>query len=139
MAIGGKAAILLAAVMLCGCSSAGLKTYPVKGKVQIKDGDVALLTGGHIELKHDSDETLRPSGKITPDGDFAMETLHQGRVLPGAPEGSYKARIVLGDESDPGVPKRKRDPVHRKFLDFETSGLSLKVPSGDYNVSLSQK
>jgi len=122
-----------------GCSRPSVKTYPVTGKVQITDGDTSLLAGSHVELMHETDQALRPTGKITPSGDFKIETLYQGRILPGAPEGTYKARIILGDESDEGVPKRKGDPIHRRYFDFQTSGLTAKVPSGDYNISLSRK
>jgi len=129
----------LAAVLSCGCSKAAIKTYPVNGKVEIKDGDASLLARSNIELLHETDEALRPSGKITPSGDFTIETLYQGRILPGAPEGTYKVRIILADESDEGVPKRKGDPIHRRYFDFQTSGLTFKVPGGDYTVSLSRK
>jgi hypothetical protein len=132
-------AIVVGIVALGGCSGDGLKTFPVKGQVEINDGDVQFLTGSHVELKHDTDEQLRPSGKITPGGSFAIETLHQGKILPGAPAGKYKARIILGDESDAGVPKRKGDPVHKRYLNFETSGLSFTVPGSSATVSLSKK
>ena len=124
---------------LTGCGSASVKTYPVKAKVEVKDGDVALLKGSHVELMHESQPEMHPSGKIQPGGGFVIETLHQGKILPGAPEGKYRVRIILGDESDEGVPKRKGDPIHKRFLAFETSGLSLTVPSGDYTIAVSKK
>src|SRR5437773_4693769 len=124
---------------LSGCTSSAVKVHPVRGKVELKDGDVGLLTGGHVELMQESDQFTHPSGKIEPSGVFTIQTLHQGKILPGAPEGIYKARIILGDESDAGVPKRKGDPIHKRFLDFETSKLSLTVPSGDYTVAVSKK
>jgi len=130
---------LLVTGALSGCASSGVKVYPVKGKVEIKDGDVAILTGSNVELMQESDPLLRPSGKIEADGGFSLQTLHEGKILPGAPEGKYKARIILGDESDAGVPKRKGDPIHKRFFDFETSGLTVTVPSGDYTVSVSKK
>jgi hypothetical protein len=54
-------------------------------------------------------------------------------------ERKYKARIVLADQSDEGVPKRKGNPIHPRFLNFATSGLTFTVPSGDLTVSLSKK
>jgi hypothetical protein len=126
-------------VALVGCGASRIKTYPVKGRVEVKDGDIALLTGSSVELVHESDELLRPNGKVEPGGSFTLQTLYQGKLVPGAPEGKYKVRIILGDESDEGVPKRKGDPIHKRFLDFETSGLALTVPSGDYTVALSKK
>jgi len=132
-------ALTLVLIATAGCSSGGIKTYPVRGKVEVKDGDIALLTGSHVAFKHETDEMLRPSGKIASGGSFTVETLHQGKILHGAPAGKYTARIILGDESDEGVPKRKGNPVHRRFFDFATSGLSITVPSGDVTISLSQK
>jgi hypothetical protein len=126
-------------VVLVGCGSEALKTHAVNGKIEMKDSDVAILTGSSIEFKHATDELLRPIGNIDSSGRFTVKTTHQGKIVPGAPEGQYKARIVLADPTDEGVPKRKGDPIHKRFLEFETSGLSVTVPSGDYTVSLSKK
>jgi hypothetical protein len=125
--------------LLAGCSSQKIKTQPVAGKVELAGGDVAILTGSTIEFKSDADETVRPTGNMDSAGNFTMKTLYQGDIVPGAPEGKYKARIILGDESDEGVPKRKGNPVHRRFLEFDTSGLTFSVPSADYTVKLSAK
>jgi hypothetical protein len=125
--------------VLCGCSAKGLKTHPVQGKVELKDGDIAILTGSYVELMQEADPLVRASGRITAQGSYAIQTLHEGKVLSGAPDGKYKVRIVLGDESDEGVPKRKGNPFHPRYLDFDKSGLSFTVPSGDYSVVLSKK
>jgi hypothetical protein len=125
--------------LLAGCSGQSIKTHPVSGKVEIKDGDVAILTGSDIELKHEDDEFLRPTGDIDSSGHFSLNTLYQGEILQGAPEGKYQARIILGDESDEGVPKRKGNPVHPRFLDFATSGLTVTVPGDSPTISLSKK
>jgi hypothetical protein len=121
------------------CGQKGAKTYPVSGKVEVKDGDTSLLTGSHIELMQEADSVIRPNGKITSSGGFSLQTLLGGKVASGAPEGKYKVRIILGDESDEGVPKRKGDPINKRYYDFATSGLTMTVPGGDYNVSLSKK
>jgi len=135
-----RAAIaILAALVLAGCSGSGVKTHRVTGKVELKDGDVAILTGSHVEFADESDSMRRSSGKIDSGGAFAMETLRDGVVLKGVPEGRYKARIVLGDESDEGVPKRKGNPIHPRFLSFESAKLSFTVPGGDYTVTVSRK
>jgi hypothetical protein len=127
-------------IVCVGCSSqSAIKTHPVVGKVEIKDGDVAILTGSAVELQHETDENLRPSGNIDATGRFVVKTLYKGEYLEGAPEGKYKARIILGDPSDEGVPKRKGDPIHKRYLDFTASKLSMSVPGGDYNVSVAKK
>lgn len=133
------ALVALAAVWISGCSGRKIKTYPVAGKVALSDGDVSQLAGSLVEIRQEADPLLRASGPIAADGSFNLETLFEGVILKGAPEGKYQARIVLGDESDEGAPKRKGKPVHRRFMDFETSQLSFQVPGGDYSLTLSRK
>jgi hypothetical protein len=128
------------ALALSGCSGSKLGTHAVAGQVTMQDGDVAALAASHVEFMQLADPLIRASGKISPDGRFVMETLHEGVVHKGVPEGKYKARIVLADEGDEGVPKRGgRSPVHRRFLDFDASKLEFQVPGGDYTVKLTAK
>lgn len=140
--LGRWLALLAPAVLLglAGCSGAGIKTHPIRGKLELKDGDVKLLTGSFVECMLENDPLVRASGKITPDGSFTLETVHEGQVLKGVREGAYKARIVLADEDDEGVPKnRGKNPVHKRFLDFQTSGLSITVPArGNITISVSK-
>jgi hypothetical protein len=137
LAIGLAAAACFLTSAGCG---GGLKTYPVQGKVEVKDGDVTPLTGSNLEFMRADDPLMRASARISPTGQFTVSTLHDGKLLVGVPPGDYKGRIVLGDESDEGVPKRKGDPVHRRYYNFETSGLMLKVPvDGEVVLSLSRR
>jgi hypothetical protein len=127
-------------VVLGGCSEAGIKTYPVQGNVELTGGDTKLLTGSFVEFVLDSDPLVRSSGKITPEGRFTLETIHAGQVVKGVREGTYKAQIVLADEDDEGVPKgRGKNPIHKRFCDYKTSGLSFTVPAkGEVTVSVSK-
>jgi hypothetical protein len=113
----------------------------VNGKVELQGGDVSLLQGSHVVLIPDAepDNFLRPDGAINADGMFSLQTLIEGELVNGAPEGKYKVRIGLADESDEGIPKRPPNLVHRRFLDFTTSGLTLTVPSENYTVVLGAK
>ena len=138
-ALVGAVCPVVSLLLLVGCSSQSIKTHPVSGKVEIKDGDVAILTGSSVEFKHESDESFRPYGNIDSSGKFAVKTLYKGETLTGAPEGNYKARIILADQLDDGVPKRKGDPIHRRYYEFDSAKLSVKVPSSDYNISVSKK
>jgi len=134
------AAAGLSIISIAGCSGgSSIKTHPVVGKVEIKDGDAAILTGSAVELQSEKDENLRPFGNIDSTGKFVVKTLYRGQLVDGAPEGKYKARINLADPSDEGVPKRKGDPINKKYYDFTASKLTLTVPSGDYNLPLSKK
>jgi hypothetical protein len=124
---------------LTGCGGEELKTYPVSGKVVLADGDVQQLAGSYVEFMLESDPLMRASGTIGPDGRFEVETLYKGKVLKGAAEGKYQARIILSDD-DGGTPKRRSQLVHNRFLDFKTSGLSLTVPtSGEATFNVSRR
>jgi hypothetical protein len=132
--------MLVVAVALVGCGGGSpVKTHPVVGKVEITDGDAAILTNSAVELQHEADEDLRPFGNIDATGKFVVKTLYQGTLLEGAPDGKYKVRINLSNPGDEGVPKRKGDPVHKRVYDFTASKLPSTVPGGDYNLSLSKK
>ncbi len=121
-------ALFLAGSMLgaLGCGTGGPKTHPVRGRIQ--HGDVAALAGSHVEAALQGDANVRASGEIQPDGSFTLETLHAGAIRKGAPEGLYRVRIVLNDD-DPASGKRAGQSVARRFLSFDTSGLSIKVPA----------
>jgi hypothetical protein len=135
----GAAAVALALLGLAGCGG-GIKTYPVRGKVAVEGGDAKDLAGCHVQFMLESDNLVQPDGLIGPDGSFEMQTLHDGKILRGAPEGAYKARIILGQDEDEGRPKRRGQPVHKRFLDFKTSGLSYQVPtSGDITVTVAKR
>ena len=120
---------------LAGCSDAGPKTYPVVGRVEVGGGP-GLLAGHHVELTRADDPTARAAGVIDEAGRFRVETLDRGRVTQGTREGSYHARLVIGDEGD-GRPKPK---VPRRYLDFKTSGWSVQVPAaGDVTLTVAAK
>jgi hypothetical protein len=134
-------AAIAVAVASCvlGCSGDGTKTHRVRGRLEIAGGDVGLLAGSVLECMLTSNPLMRASGKIAPDGRFELETIHNGKVLPGALEGTYQARIILADEDDEGVPKNRGNPVHARYLEFRSSALSITVPtSGDITISLSK-
>src|SRR4051812_20333836 len=106
-----------ALIALAGCGPAGPKTYPVQGRI-----DGPAPPGWHVEAALESDPTVRASGVIDADGRFALETLHQGRVLRGAPGGRSLVRLVRDDEA------RRGRGVARRYLDWKSSGFALRVP-----------
>jgi hypothetical protein len=134
----GVAVLAVAALAMAGCGG-GPKTYPVRGKVVLADGDVARLADGHVEFEREGDPGVRADGLIGPDGRFEMQTQLQGKLLKGAAEGTYRARIVLPDADGDGGGKRRPRPVHPRFLDFQTSGLTFQVPTdGEITVTVSR-
>jgi hypothetical protein len=138
----GVAAAALALALLgpAGCGKGKPKTYPVKGKVEFVDGKIEALAESNVEFQLEGESKVRAYGKIEPDGRFVMQTFHEGKSLPGAPEGTYRARILLPtdeEESEDDAPRRPT-PVHPRFLQFETSNLTFKVPvDGDITVTVS--
>jgi hypothetical protein len=130
------AAALLA---LAGCADGTPKVYPVTGKVTLSGGDLSKLAGHHVEAALEGDPNVRAAGIIAADGSFALETLYNGKILKGAPEGKYKVRILPADEDDDGK-KLKKPPVAKKHLTFDASGLSLQVPPpGEVTLELSPR
>jgi tetratricopeptide (TPR) repeat protein len=110
------------------------------GKVVLTDGDVTQLADSYVELALATDPDLRASGTIAPDGSFWLQTQYKGQLHKGAPEGTYQARIILGDESEQARPKRRSPPVHARFLDFKKSGLTVQVPTGgDVTLTLARR
>ena len=60
----------------------------------------------------------------------SLETLHAGVIRKGAQEGTYKARILLGDDEDRVARKKHRGALNAKYTKFETSGLECEVKAG---------
>jgi hypothetical protein len=156
----------LALMALCGVvvGCGGPNLEPVTGRVQLTDGDVSALADSNVEFVSTTDSNIRSYGAIESDGSFAMQTRHaDGQSYFGVQEGNYKVRLILAgdfpselialpEQSDsdeaPDIDLRVRSrelqklklPVHVKFLNFETSGLTATVPtSGELVLTVSQK
>jgi hypothetical protein len=117
-------------VASAGCGKAGPKTHPVNGRIDVAASDLKALAGHTIELALESNPEVRASGQIQDDGSFAVETLHGGQVLPGAAEGTYKARLVLADD-DIAAKKAATKSLHPRYLQFDKSGLVVQVPTAE--------
>src|SRR5437660_1735269 len=116
--------VFVIALVPLGCSS-GVPTYPVSGKIELAGGDVKVLAGSHVEIARVDDTKLRASGEIQADGSFKLQTNHAGGILDGVHEGNYQVRIIPSDEN-----KNARGVVATRFLQFATSGLTIRVPAG---------
>jgi hypothetical protein len=136
----------LALVFAAGGCGGGPRTHSLEGKVVVEGGDTANLGDSAVEAQLDGNPAVRASGQIEPDGSFSLSTLHEGRTLSGAPEGTYSLRLVLTDfeyeepEEDPADegeapayrPKPRnapKPPVPVKYLSFKTSGWKTTVPA----------
>lgn len=116
----------LGLVALTGC---GRDTYPVEGTLEVQ-GDVSALAGSIIEAAVDGDPERRASGEIQPDGTFVLETLKDGRIRKGVREGTYRVRIIPSDD-DRQVRRRVLSTVGPRYLKFQTSGMTLTVPTNE--------
>lgn len=117
-----------------GCTKSGPRTYPVKGQVEIAGGNIHPIVGHTVEVALDSDPRVRAAGQIQSDCTFVLESLRGSTVEQGAIAGTYRARIVLADD-DLRSRNQAVQVIHPRFLQFEKSGLSFRVPA-DEIVSL---
>ena len=134
-------AVVLGAALLAGfgCGRPAPKTFAVEGRVVLPGVDPRQLAGGRVEVVLPGDRTVQAAGEIGEDGRFSLQTIHAGKPLVGAPRGEYQARIVLSDE-DRGDRLRRGLPVARRFSNFKTSGLSVRVPpEGDVTLAVARK
>ncbi len=121
--------------LIAGCSNSNFSE--VAGKVLFEGNTQFEFADDVVELRSESNPDFIASGLIQPDGSFKVESLVQGKVVRGVPDGSYRARIVISDDD----PKR-RDSVlktlSKKFLSFETSELTVTVPGEPLVLRLSK-
>ncbi len=117
---------LLCLGLCCGCGQpkqAGPETAVVKGKVEFtKGGKVQDLANNSIVVEFQSIEhpEIKALGEILEDGTFTMSTQVNEKGKPGVVAGSHKVRLNA-DESASRF-------VSVKFLQFATSGITVKVP-----------
>lgn len=131
VAISFTLCVLVVALLIIGigCGPPGPKTYPVKGRVVYKDGDVKELLYYQVQLESEPDGKQKAVGEIEEDGSFSLMSNVEGQGRTGAPEGSYRARILPPSDRE-NAQKEARKLLHPRYLSFATSGLKVAVPSG---------
>jgi hypothetical protein len=129
---------IAALFILTGCDDTP-QIYPVTGKVVLTGRDAKQLAGHYVEIVSETDSDVRASGPIDAEGGFTLETLHAGVILKGVREGKYQVRILKGDEDNEGK-KLRKPPIAARFFQFQTSGLSIVVPTtGEVTLELAQR
>lgn len=125
----------LLAASITGCAGKieeGPPTVPAKGKVEFtKGGKVQDLSDRSVMLEFQSIEQpeMKAFGAILEDGSFTMTTHIDGQGKPGVLPGMHRVRLNA-DESAVRF-------VAAKFLRYETSGITVKIPSdGDLIVKV---
>ncbi len=132
LAVASRGAALLAALSLCcltGCGPTAPKTYPVTGKVVLKGG--GKLNGLAVEFQSVADPDVRALGDISPaTGAFKMVSVLLNRGKEGVVEGEHRVRVF-------NPLNEKSKAVDPKFQRFETSGITVTVPtSGELNIEV---
>lgn len=79
----------------------------------------------------------RMMGRYQSGSTIEERSLDEGKILQGAKPGEYVARIVIAD-GDYEHKKVAAKSINKKFLNFETSGLSVKVPTSGLTLSISK-
>src|SRR5262249_25269215 len=118
--------LMLAAVagwlgLVAGCGAGGVRLVPVVGKVTV---DAKPLNTGTVSFRPDkakgNTEPHEPAANIEADGTYKLYTAYKE----GAPTGWYKVAVVA---AEPGAYPPKKLFVNEKYIDFNTSGLSVQV------------
>ena len=118
------AAFVFAAGVLSGCGQSGPKLYPVKGRVTLTDGSPVKY--GQIILHADASKgntTKEVSQGTIRNGEYTIMT----GAREGAPPGAYRVSIEAADEVDEKNPYFTRWFAHEKYVNPDTSKLTMEV------------
>jgi hypothetical protein len=127
--------LLLAGLVGCHDYSAAdqYRYNPVKGKILLP-GDKPLTEGG-VEFVGVDKVLVAVQGKLEPDGTFS---LGSSGATEGVPAGEYRVRIIPGPSTYTKTARgkgqvldRRKLPFNTKYLDEDTSGLTVSVKDGD--------
>jgi hypothetical protein len=89
----GAALVAAILVTVFGCGASGPKTYPVKGKVVVKNGQVGRIAGGYVHMESVGEPKVKGAGQIEDDGQFAMACFVNDKAIEGMPQGEYVAWV----------------------------------------------
>jgi hypothetical protein len=125
--LAGGAMIALAGLgVLMGCGRKevveGPETIPLTGKVEFtKGGNIKTLAGAvAVEFQSVEKPELLALGEILEDGTFTLATQVGGKGKPGVVPGTHRVRL----NADESIERY----VSRKYLNYKTSGITVKVP-----------
>jgi len=128
---------LLAAAGGCAGDD-GPKTYPVSGKVVVKNGELKKLVGGYVRLISIADSKIIGVGEIQDDGTFGIGTFIDGKPRGGLPEGEYRARVEPRGfdqrDSDDQPPPPKKGELLQKYQKHDVSGLKYSIKPGENTI-----
>jgi hypothetical protein len=132
--------ISLVAVGCGGEKDDGPPTYPVKGQIIVKNGDVKSLVGGYVRLVSMADNKIIGMGEIQDDGTFGVGTFVDGKPRDGLQEGEYRARVEPRgfdqQDSDDQPPPARKGGLLPKYQAYETSGLKYAIKPGENAITV---
>jgi len=76
-----------------------------------------------IEFESVDQPGTKAFGEIQEDGSFTLRTLKDGQWKDGAVSGTHRVRINIDDGS--------AHLINSKFLRYQSSGITVKVPTND--------
>ena len=129
------ATALLAGALGCG-SGPKLATHAVRGRVEFeKGGSVKKLHEVEAAVAFESVDPpgVRATAAIAEDGSLVnvVSTAAQGGGSGyGLPAGTYRVRLNLDPEH--------RSLVHPRFLSFDKSGITVRVPADDVVIRVTR-
>ncbi|GAA4434543.1 hypothetical protein [Bremerella cremea] len=128
---GSVASFFLAVMLAAGCRGGDVPlTVAVRGIIVVENEDSAALAGHQIEFVSVKDSAVRAFAEIQPGGHFALSTMHDGHVWPGALPGDYRVMLILSDD-DPTARKLVLQVYDRKPLDLKTTPRKAAIPTRD--------
>ena len=131
----GSQWLLSLVAILVGC---GPTSQPAaSGRVVLPSAGTFSFAGDSVELRSKDKPTQLAFGQIQPDGSFKVESLVDGKIVPGAPPGKYQARLVIADD-DYAHKSQAAKAIPKKYFNFDTSTLLVDVPSQDIQLNISK-
>lgn len=124
---------LVCTAFAVGCSS---QQQPnLTGKVIHKEYSDLKFSADSIELQSVTNPSQFAYGQLTEAGDFAVESLIDGKIVKGAPAGQYRVRFIISDD-DIEHKKELISKVDKRYLNHELSGWNVEVPGSDIVLEL---
>lgn len=119
--------------LLTGCNDKP-KTFPVTGTVKFADG--TPLAGGTVEFRNITDDIAKQvnaRGEIGADGQYQLTTF---AANDGAIVGEHQVCVFPPTHEVPGNfnSEPPPNPLQRKFMAYDTSGLKYSVKADGQNV-----
>ncbi len=117
---------LVVLALTTGCDA--LPQEEASGRIELSPSLAFQFAGDTLELRAIDDRSKMAFGQVDSDGSFKVESLMNGRVVPGAMPGRYQARVVIADDDYSHKDKAKK-VIPKKYLSFDSTPLVVEVPS----------